>query len=171
MRILVYDVAAENGGAVTVLNWFYGIHKEDKENQYVYLLGKHTLENTDNITVINVPEVKKTWLHRLWFDYIGVKKYLCDYKIEQILSLQNTDIPFCKLPQTVYIHNALPFSEHRFSIDEDKKLWIYQNLIGSMIKQSIKRANIVIVQTNWMKNEVVRQTGISETKVRSYFRR
>ena len=36
MRILVYDVAAENGGAVTVLNWFYGIHKEDKENQYVY---------------------------------------------------------------------------------------------------------------------------------------
>ena len=93
MRILVYDVAAENGGAVTVLNWFYGIHKEDKENQYVYLLGKHTLENTDNITVINVPEVK-TWLHRLWFDYIGVKKYLCDYKIEQILSLQNTDIPF-----------------------------------------------------------------------------
>ena len=65
MRILVYDVAAENGGAVTVLNWFYGIHKEDKENQYVYLLGKHTLENTDNITVINVPEVKKTWTIRL----------------------------------------------------------------------------------------------------------
>lgn len=54
MRILVYDVAAENGGAVTVLNWFYSIHKEDKENQYVYLLGKHTLENTDNITVIDV---------------------------------------------------------------------------------------------------------------------
>ena len=27
MRILVYDVAAENGGAVTVLNWFYGTRK------------------------------------------------------------------------------------------------------------------------------------------------
>ena len=37
MRILVYDVAAENGGAVTVLNWFYGIHKEDKELSLIHI--------------------------------------------------------------------------------------------------------------------------------------
>ena len=33
MRILVYDVAAESGGAVTVLQSFYEEFKKDRENE------------------------------------------------------------------------------------------------------------------------------------------
>lgn len=157
MRILVYDVAAENGGAVTILNWFYSIHKNNKNNQYIYLIGNYKLESKDNITVINVPNVKKSWFHRLYFDFFGVKKYIKKYHIEYVLSLQNTIIPFAKMPQTVYVHNALPFSEYRYRILEDKFLWIYQNLIGFIIKKSIKKADKVIVQTNWMKDVIVKQ--------------
>ena len=52
MNILVYDIAAEEGGAVSVLKAFYEQHKEDKQNRYVYLLSTYHLEETDNITVI-----------------------------------------------------------------------------------------------------------------------
>lgn len=39
MNILVYDVAAESGGAAVVLERFYNKHKSDKNNHYYYLLS------------------------------------------------------------------------------------------------------------------------------------
>ena len=39
MRILVYDVAADSGGAVTVLKSFYEEFCRDTENEYVFVLS------------------------------------------------------------------------------------------------------------------------------------
>lgn len=39
MKILVYDVAAENGGAVTVLQSFYEEFCKDTENEYLFVLS------------------------------------------------------------------------------------------------------------------------------------
>ena len=36
MRIAVVDVAVENGGATSSMEYFYNRHKEDKSNQYIY---------------------------------------------------------------------------------------------------------------------------------------
>lgn len=167
MNIMVYDVAAENGGATTILNYFYNIHKEDKENYYYYMLSTYHLDETDNITVINVPEVKNGWLSRLKFDYFGVQKYLKEFQIDEVFSLQNTIIPCFKGRQTVYLHNALPFAEYRYHLLEDRMMWIYQNIIGRFMIHSIKRADHVIVQTEWMKNTINRKVkgGIKKTEI------
>lgn len=154
MNILVYDIAAEEGGAVSVLKAFYEQHKEDKQNRYVYLLSTYHLEETDNITVINVPQIKKSWFHRLAFDNFGAKKYIKAHQIDEVLSLQNMHLPCFKGKQTIYVHNALPFCEHKFSFKENKKMWIYQNVIGNMMKKSIKKADSVIVQTEWMREAI-----------------
>lgn len=157
MNILVYDVAADGGGAATILEHFYELHKQDKSNHYYYLLSTYHLENTDNITIINVAKVRKGWRNRILFDLWGAKKYLKKYHIEEVLSLQNISLPCFKGYQTVYVHNALPFAEYKFSLREDRYLWIYQNIIGSLIKRSIKKANKVIVQTEWMKDAIVKE--------------
>ena len=169
MNILVYDVAAENGGATSILEYFYSIHKQDTENKYFYILSTYVLEETENIKVINVPQVKKSWLHRLHFDYFGVKKYLKQFAIDEVFSLQNTRIPCFRGKQTVYLHNALPFSEHRFSFGENKKLWIYQNVIGKMMKNSAKKADKTIVQTEWMKEAVEKAVPKAVGKVEVQF--
>ena len=161
MNILVYDVAAENGGAASILEYYYEIHSKDKENQYYYLLSSYKLDNTENITVINVPTVKKSWLHRLYFDYIGSRRILKKYQIEKVFSLQNIGLPSFGGEQIVYVHNALPFCEYRFGIFEDLKMWIYQNVIGRLMFNSIKKANKVIVQTEWMKEAVINKCGIT----------
>ena len=155
MNILVYDVAAEVGGAVSILEYYYEQHQRDKDNHYYYLLSTYHLENTENITVINVESVKRSWINRLFFDYLGVKKYLKEYKIDCVLSLQNIGVPVFKGKQTIYIHNALPFCEYKFSFKEDRKLWVYQNLIGKLMKNSIKKADSIIVQTAWMKDAII----------------
>lgn len=169
MNIMVYDVAAESGGAMSILEYFYEIHKKNKKNHYYYILSTCQLNDTDNITVINVPNVKKGWIYRLWFDYIGVKKYLKKFEIDEILSLQNTIVPCFKGKQTVYEHNALPFVEYRFTLKEDKKLWVYQNVIGKIMLSGIKKADRVIVQTDWMKQSIIRRAPETEKKIEVCF--
>lgn len=154
MNILVYDVAAESGGALMILRQFYNKHRLDKENHYFYLLSIAELEGGGNIEVINIPWIKKSWLHRLVFDYFCAPRFVKRYHIDAILSLQNMCVPNVKVFQSVYVHNALPFSEYRFGFFESRALWMYQNLIGRRIKRSVQCADKVIVQTEWMKRAI-----------------
>jgi len=169
MNIMVYDVQADSGGAAAILEQYYEMHKKDKSNHYYYMLSVYNLPNTDNITVINEPYVKRSWWHRLYFDYVGVNKYLKKYKIDEVLSLQNTIIPCFKGHQTVYEHNALPFSEYRFSFTESRRMWIYQNIISKFILRSIKKANSIIVQTDWMRSEIEKSIPSSKGKIEVCF--
>lgn len=165
MRILVLDVAASASGAVTVLKEYYQKALLDKGNRYYFCISIVPLESKQNINVLSFPWVKKSWFHRLYFDYIVIHKYIKKYKIGKILSLQNLTIPFCDLPQTIYLHQSLPFSEHRFSILQEPKLWVYQNIIGRMIFHSLRIADTIVVQTNWMKVAVVKKIALKEDRV------
>lgn len=165
MNILVYDVAAESGGAAVVLERFYNKHKADKNNHYYYLLSTYELEETDNITVIHVPEIKKNWGKRLLFDLFGVKRYIRNYKIDEVLSLQNIGVFGFHGNQTVYEHNALPFCEYRYGFFESTIMWVYQNIIGRLVIESVKMADLVIVQTDWMKEAVADKARINKSKI------
>ena len=100
MRTLVYDVAADSGGAATVLQSFYEEFKKDTENEYIFVLSVYKLPETDNIKVLNFPEVKKSMLHRLYFDHFVAHKLEKKYKVDRVLSLQNIELPHTNVPQT-----------------------------------------------------------------------
>lgn len=164
-RVLVLDVAADAGGALSVLREYYDRLKSDKETQYIFCVGLPELEETDTIRICRFPWVKKSWLHRLWFDHVVVQRLVRRLRVDAVLSLQNLRISRVRLPQTVYLHQALPFSEHRFRLRENPRFWIYQHIIGRSIRSSVKKADRVIVQTRWMKETVCRQTGVAPEKV------
>ena len=165
MRIMVFDVPAESGGALSVLHEFYNEFKLDQENEYIFVLSLPELEETSNIKVLRFPWIKKSWGHRLYFDHFIAPKLIKEYDIDQVLSLQNVIIPHTAVYQSVFVHNALPFSEYRFRLKEDKLLWVYQNIIGKNIIKSIKKADYVIVQTNWMKNRLVEKLNVYDEKI------
>lgn len=169
MRTLVYDVAADSGGAATVLQSFYEEFCRDRANQYVFVLSVFHLEKRPHIKVLNFPWVKKSPLHRLYFDYFIAHRLVKKYKIDQVLSLQNIELPHAGVPQIVYEHNALPFSEYRFRPWEAFRPWTTQQILGRMMKRSIRRAKKVLVQTNWMKAEIVRQCRIPKDRVEVKF--
>src|SRR5699024_7504831 len=58
----------------------------------------------------------------------------------------------------------LPFTEIRYKINESFKFWIYQNIISKFIYKSIKNADNVIVQTEWIMNAAIEKTGVKEDK-------
>ncbi|MCR5041321.1 MAG: glycosyltransferase [Clostridia bacterium] len=164
MKTFVLDVAAESGGAWSVLRSFYDRFDGDG-NEYVFCVSREGLEDTRNIRVLRCDRVKKSRLHRLFFDYFVLPGLIKKSGCEKVLSLQNIAAPRTKLPQTVYLHQALPYCEKRYSLRDEPGLWLYQHPIARLIKKSLVKADRVIVQTEWMKRAVVEKDGIYADKI------
>lgn len=165
MKIVVLDTAAEKGGALTVLKDYYNKAKIDIDNEYLFITGNIALDSAPNITCKRFPFSKRNWLCRLLFDYFYLPFFIAKQKCDKVLSLQNMIVPFVKKEQIVYLHNALPFSEYRFTWKQNKKMWIYQNLIGYLIRKSVEKAHVVIVQCEWMKEVLVEQLRVQGSKI------
>lgn len=167
MNIMVFDVPAESGGALSVLKDFYKEAKsyEEKNINWIFVLSKPELQETKNIKVLRFPWIKKSWFNRLYFDNMIAPDLVKKYNVDKIFSLQNIVIPRTKVKQTLYVHNSLPFVDYKFTLKENKKLWIYQNIIGRNIVNSIKKANKVIVQTEWMKKACIDRVKVEDGKI------
>ncbi len=165
MIIMVFNVPAESGGALSVLNDFYNEYKADKNNNYIFVISKPELEESNNIKVLRYPWIKKSWLHRLYFDNFVAPQLVEKYNADRILSLQNVIVPKVTISQILYVHNSLPFINKRFKLTESPLLWVYQNIISWKIIKSIKKADQVIVQTKWMKNACVSKANVLPEKI------
>ena len=173
MRIVVNDIAASRGGAMTVLKQFYDyIRRVDTENEWIFLLGDHYLEETQNIRVIIRQDVKSSWLKKIWFDCFAGRHFIDELKPDVVVSLQNIITFGVKAPQIVYVHQSIPFQNaKRFSFfkKRERVTAFYQHVIGGFIKASVKRADSVIVQTAWMKEAVAQKTHVSPNKIITAF--
>lgn len=169
MRIVVNDIAASKGGALTILKDFYNCVKEnDTENEWIFLLGENILDETDNIEIITLPEIKNNRIKKLVFDFFTGKKFIKKLKPDVVFSLQNTAVFGLDIPQIIYLHQSIPFQKvKKFSFFKrsERSLAVYQHLIGWVIKKSVKICDKVIVQTKWMKDAVSEQCGISHEKI------
>lgn len=167
MNIMVFDVPAESGGALSILNDFYKkvLSSNDENINWIFVISKPILVETENIKVLRFPWIKKSWGHRLYFNHFIAPKLVKEHKADKIFSLQNVIIPHTDIEQILYVHNSLPFIGEKFALTEDSLLWIYQNIIGRLIIKSIKKAYKVIVQAEWLKQACIEKTGVEEEKI------
>jgi len=164
-KILLYNVAAESGGAKTIMELFYNEYRGKTDCECFMVTSVLDYSENNRLHIIKLPWVKKSWFHRLYCDLIYMPRLVKKLKIDEILSLQNIGIPRCKVKQTVYVQNAIPFTDYRFSLFRDPFLWMYQNIIGKLTYISLKKANSIIVQSKWMKEEVAKRCKIPNNKV------
>ena len=173
MRIIVNDIAASKGGAMTVLKQFYDyIRENDTQNEWIFMLGEKYLEETQNIKVECFPQIKSSRIKKLLFDCFFGKRIVNKFNPDIILSLQNIIVFGAKVPQMVYIHQSIPFQDvKKFSFlkGDERPLAIVQHLIGFLIKLSAKKANKVFVQTEWMREAVATKVGIAREKIITTF--
>lgn len=170
MKIVVNDIAASTGGAMTVLRDFYAyICENDRENEWIFLLSDRFFQETDNVKIKTLPEIKQSRLKKLVFDFITGRKYINALAPDVVFSLQNCITFGVKAPQIVYIHQSIPFqTQKKFSFlkSSERSLSVIQHLIGSVIKLSAKKADRVIVQTQWMRKSVCQICRLKHEKVR-----
>ena len=165
MRILVVDVAASGGGALSVLNRYIEEYKLDTENQYLVCVSVLDYEGSENVSFVKVPWVKRSYAHRLYFDSVYVKRLIKKYKPDVVISLQNKGFNIKKVRQEVLFHNALFICEKRFKLGESRKMWLYQNPISFFTGRSLKRADEIYVQAEWIKNGLVKKWRLDKNKI------
>jgi len=163
--IMVVDVAAETGGAMTILKQYYAAALAESGQRYIFLLGKTEFASNGNIEVVKHPWVKKSWLHRLAFDLVVAPAIARRRRPDEIISLQNITIRCRKAIQRVYVRQPLPFQDTKYSIITHPRYWVYQRVISRLIYRSIRAADEVIVQTRWMKEACVRRTAVQPEKI------
>ena len=173
MRIIVNDIAASTGGAMTILTQFYNYIREyDNDNEWFFLLGDRYLDDTEKITILCLPEVKKSHFKKVVFDCLVGKKYIERLRPDVVVSLQNIITFGVKCPQLVYIHQSIPFQNtKRFSFfnKNERAIALIQYGIGHLIKVSARRADYVAVQTEWMKKAVSHKAGIKKENIIKVF--
>lgn len=171
MKIVVNNIAASSGGALSVLESFYSYIKNNLTNQgieWVFLLSDTFIEETVNIEIKLLPNVKKKWINRLKFDFIDGKKIIEDLSADIVISMQNTIIKGLRIPQILYVHQSIPFQKKkRFSFlkKSERKLAVYQHIIGRIISDSIRSSDYTIVQTQWMKRSILEKCNVSNDKI------
>ncbi|WP_238652139.1 glycosyltransferase [Paenibacillus piscarius] len=166
MNIMVFNVPAESVGALSVLNDFLcEVKMREDEVKWFLVLSKPNLTESSNIQIIRFPWIKKSWGHRLFFDYVIAPKLIKKFNIDKIVSFQNITIPLTSVPQILYMHNSLPFVEHKFSFLSNKRLWLYQNVMAKKIFKSIKKAKKTIVQSNWIKEVCLKRVKVPNEKL------
>lgn len=165
-KILVYDVAADYGGALSILKMYNHTAVTDKENEWIFVVSnKNYINESNNVKVIEKKFPKKSWLHRLFFDKFIMPIIIKKMKPNAVINLQNVYVKSNGVKQTIYLHQSIPFTEIKIPIFY-LKLWVYQNIIGKMIFKSVKKADQIIVQTKWMKQSIIDKKLCSESKIR-----
>ena len=170
MRIVVNDIAASKTGALSILRDFhkYIVNNDDGENEWIFVLGSRLLEERDNIRVIVRDDVKSSRKNRLLFDLKTGAAFFESLKPDVLFSMQNTLPGGYRGRQVLYVHQPLGYQDWKdFSLfkSEEREYAVYQKLIGRMIDSSVKRADRIIVQTEWMRRAVAAKTGVSADRI------
>lgn len=156
MKVLVYDVAAQDGGGLQVLKDFYAdaVRCPRKDIHWIFLVSADVLEEMPGIEVRLYQKVKKSWLHRLIFEYLELPGIIRQLAPELVISLQNMPVKGCRVRQFVYLHQSLQFCPKSFSFfkSEERALAIRQHLIGWLIRNAMPKAEHIFVQTRWVKD-------------------
>ncbi|AUJ29491.1 glycosyltransferase [Liquorilactobacillus hordei] len=173
MKIVVNDVAAtpDAGGVFSILSDFYNdIYENDEENEWIFILAGKYFKEKKNISIIVRNDLKKSSLKKFIFEIFFGGKFINNLKPDVYISLQNISTLHVKAKRKiVYVHQPLPFTDIKiFSLlkKNERKLAFYQKIVGRIIKYSIKRvAPYVIVQTEWMKKEILVRQMVEESKI------
>lgn len=165
INIAIVDVAAESGGALSVLTDFYNYVKysaESKQYNWIFFTSVISFETTENIHVISDINIKKSWLHRLYWEHVQFKKIVKKYKIDIIFSLQNKALPIKNIRQVVYFHNVLLLERpDKFSFvkKDEWKYAVYVKIIAPMTIRSYRYCDEIITQTQTVKKLLEAKTN------------
>lgn len=168
MIIVVYDTAAENGGALTVLDSFYQdalLHFQN-DIEWHFFVSSNKFQSSGNITV---HFFKKTNLFRRFLiDRKRIAKIIENLNPDLVISLQNMPITPCKTKQFVFLHQSLQFCPVKFSLikKSERNLALKQRITCNIYKKFLPAASCIFVQTNWMRQATSKWLKCDESKIK-----
>ena len=130
------------------------------ECEIVALVNRADFISEPRIRLISIPSAKKSWVHRLYWEWFGFMRISCELKPALWLSLHDITPRVSATRQAVYCHNPSPF--YRIGLREalqEPKFLMFNQLYALLYRVFIRRNYCVIVQQDWLRAEFRRRMG------------
>lgn len=166
-HIVISAVNIRKGGTLTVLRDCLRYLSSQHSLQVTALVHSSNLIGLEGIHYIEIPWSTKTWLHRLWCEYITM------YKISKTLqpvdlwfSLHDTTPRVQARRQAVYCHTSFPFMKLKWrDWFMDVKIPLFRLLTRFAYKINVRRNNYLVVQQQWMRESLSRLIKYPQEKI------
>ena len=168
--IVVSAVNLRKGGTLTILreclSALSGMAQQG-ECRVVALVHDRRLAEFDGIEYIEIPWSVRSWVHRLWCEYVtmfGISKRIGD--IDLWFSLHDTTPRVKAKRQAVYCHNPFPFFRWH-----GRHLWLnYRIVCFALFSRWIYQVNIhrnrfIVVQQEWLRQAFMQMFSIPQSNI------
>lgn len=167
-HLVISAVNIVEGGTLTVLRECLLAAKKNLSYKWkiTAIVNSADLIGIPGINYIERPDIKRSWLARIRFEYYECRSLSRQLKADFWLSMHDTSPRVVTPRQAVYCHNAMCF--YRMSWPEfrlDPKLYVFALLYGWLYRLNMSANDAVIVQQDWMRKEFEIQFGFRNVVV------
>jgi glycosyltransferase involved in cell wall biosynthesis len=158
-----------SGGTLSILNDCLKYADEKLSEKYEVVALVYNLEDFSGfgkIKILEFPEIRKSYFHRLYYEYYYYKKLSRELNPYLWLSLNDISSNIVAVRRAVYCHNPTPFKKLKVSdLWNQTQVFFFTIFYKYLYKINIKKNNYVIVQQNWLRNEFVKMFSLQKEKV------
>ena len=159
-RIVLSGVNFVEGGPLSVFKDALQELADHYASRYeiVALVHRQSLFDINNITYIEFPHVKSSWLRRLHFEYWSLRAVSRRLRPYLWLSMHDMTPNVTAEVRAVYCHNPSPF--YRLGAREaltDWKFSLFTFFYRYLYAINLRRNDLVIVQQEWLRGEFRRR--------------
>ena len=169
--IVLSGVNLIDGGPLSVYKDFLSAIIEGgyaEKNNVIALIGNKELfkEYSDHIQLVEYKASKKSWLIRLYLEYIGFYRLSRRLDVFMWISMHDTTPNVKAKHKYVYCHNSSPFNSMKLSeIKYGYKYYLFSKFYKYLYRINIHKNDAVIVQQNWLKKEFEKMYGLKRVIV------
>jgi glycosyltransferase involved in cell wall biosynthesis len=159
-RIVLSGVNFIEGGPLSVFKDALQELADHYANRYeiVALVHRRALFGIDNVTYIEFPHIKSSWLRRFHFEYWSLRALSRRLQPYLWLSMHDMTPNVTAEVRAVYCHNPSPF--YRLGAGEvltDWKFSLFTFFYRYLYAINLRRNDLVIVQQEWLRREFRRR--------------
>jgi glycosyltransferase involved in cell wall biosynthesis len=167
-RIVLSGVNLVDMGPMAVFQEAIASIAADLGGQYeiVAIVHRRDLFVVPRVTYLEYPNIKSSWLQRVWFEYSTLRSLSLRLKPKLWLSMHDITPRVTAEIRAVYCHNPAPF--WRLSLRDallDSKFGIFALLYRFVYRINIQRNDYVIVQQEWLRKEFQRMYPVRNVVV------
>ena len=130
------------------------------------LVHRAELYSAPGINFLEFPDVKKSWLRRLYFEYVQCRALSRSLKPFLWLSMHDITPNTVAAVRALYCHNPAPF--YGMPLNEalrDRTFTLFRLLYRFLYRINIAKNDFVIVQQEWLRTEFCRRYPVREVVV------
>ena len=168
--IVVSAVNLRKGGTLAILDGcLQTLSSMARKGDYriVAIVHKRNLANYEGIDYIELEWSVRSWLHRLWCEYVtmyGISKKIGD--IDLWLSLHDTTPRVKARRQAVYCHNSYPFFRWKwYHLLLNYRIVCFALFTNFIYRANLYRNNFVIVQQEWFRKAFTQMFNLCHNQI------